>query len=911
MDVASIELAKLNYRQGEVVTGRAKVKLAGRFAGKIEVRWEDSHGRVIDRVERPAKFPSLQSIAFRFPIDKFPLSVVNRVVVQVTDDLSERRARAGARFTITPPRFAWDDFEVIIWGAKQEWATEAYIEQLKQTGVTAAMAYAIRPGRPRRDTTWLAENDLRFYVENCCQIGWDGKLWRQFVDEFVNPAYKNGITEVPDTKHLVRRPCMNDPAYWAEAKERLQAEVRARDEYMPMAYCIGDEQSIALFTSPYDFCFSEHCLKAFRAWLRKKYRTIGKLNESWDTFFKSWEEVAPMTREEVRRRSSRSYAPWADHRDFMDTQFAALIDRMVGYVHELAPGAIVGIEGTQKPAVYGGFDYWKLMNTRIRFHEVYDIGGSHRIATSFNKNRCVFLGLNGVHQDNRARSWQKLFHGNRGIIIWWLPAFMNPDGAACDAAKKNKDLWNELTGGIAKLLDPEKSVHDGVAIHYSPASIRAHWIMMKSIPVSGDHEIANAMDYERLAWMRLAEDLGYAYRFVSYEQVERGELSDYKVLILPASIALSDAEVRAIRAFVERGGTLIADYQPGLMDANCKWREKGALDDVFGVARADTSTQPFETSTLKCGGSYWYEKVPPLGSHEILVDRNFESLSMMSNRLYYPTVESTLAPTTGTAMAREGNVPAVVVNRFGKGLAVCLNFRLLYYANHRLSKSDQIFAQQTLNVLGGLIGLAGIEPAARVGLGRREIGVERVCFQDGPAEYHCLRRNLEQDHQAGLGEIVGEEAEAQTPINVSLKFRKSGHVYELRSGRYLGLTDSVSGRLEHPEPLIYALLPYKVDALDLDAKAEYARGERVRVRITLFTREKVAFVNHVLRCRLYGPDTLERTSVRQNIVTKTGKATFAFDLAWNEMAGDWRTVVRDVATGIESEHRFAIRPPAE
>jgi hypothetical protein len=56
------------------------------------------------------------------------------------------------------------------------------------------------------------------------------------------------------------------------------------------------------------------------------------------------------------------------------------------------------------------------------------------------------------------------------------------------------------------------------------------------------------------------------------------------VLILPACLCLSDAEARAIEAFVKRGGMVIADYMPGLWDQHGRGRlNGGALDHLFGV----------------------------------------------------------------------------------------------------------------------------------------------------------------------------------------------------------------------------------------------------------------------------------------------------------------------------------------
>ncbi len=881
------------------------MKLAGKFAGKLEVFWEDSHGRIIERIEKRVKFPSSQRVGFAFRLNRFPMAIVHKVVLQVTDDLLVRRWRSEARFTATPPRFKWDDYEVILWGSRQEWATEEYMEQIKQCGITSAMAYAIKPGRRRRDTNWLADGDLRFYVENVCQIGWDGKIVREFLRDFSHKAYRDGLDRVPDKKYLVRKPCFNDPAYWEECRKRIRDEIRARDEYTPMAYNIGDEQSISFFTTPYDFCFSTHCLKEFRKWLRKEYGSIGVLNASWGTSYKSWNSVMPLTREEARARGGRGFAPWADHRDFMDTQIADFVKRLIGYFHELVPGAHVGIEGTQKPTPYGGFDYWKLMSIPVSFIEVYDIGGSRKIASSFNRNRCPMLSLAGVNRDARAQAWQAFFLGNRSIVLWWLPAFANADGTAQEGSKAQAPLWNELTGGVAKLLDLDMSTHDGIAIHYSAASARGKWITMKEIPFTGDHEITNVHDQEKLGIMRLVEDMGFTYRFVSYEQVEKGELDGYKALILPNSIALSDREVTRIKAFVKKGGLLIADYEAGWMDEHCRMRGIPVLDDVFGITHDGLGKEPFATTTRKGRNSYWFELPPPLGDHQVTMLRNNEYLTHMGRRLYYPTVESKLRPTTGEALGREGKVPAFIVNKYGKGLALYLNFRLLYYQKHRASAKDQLLADVTVKALKPFFRHVGITAGADL---QGPVGVERITFEDGRAEYHGLRRNLEFGHQQGLGEIEGEQTEPEAPVGIGLRFRGKGHVYSLRTGAYLGNTDTVSGKLEHPDPLLYSVLPYKVDDLDMTAKASCVRGTRVTVRAKLYTRRKVTFERHVFRCRLYGPDTRERTAARKNIVSKNGTVTYRFDLALNEMVGRWKVVVRDVATGIEREHVFEVVP---
>ena len=83
----------------------------------------------------------------------------------------------------------------------------------------------------------------------------------------------------------------------------------------------------------------------------------------------------------------------------------------------------------------------------------------------------------------------------------------------------------------------------------------------------------------------MLRDEGLQFNHLNYiDVIQSGVPADYKVLILPACYCLSDVEARRIRAFVERGGTVIADFLPGLWDQHGRGRKTGGvLDDLFGV----------------------------------------------------------------------------------------------------------------------------------------------------------------------------------------------------------------------------------------------------------------------------------------------------------------------------------------
>lgn len=75
-------------------------------------------------------------------------------------------------------------------------------------------------------------------------------------------------------------------------------------------------------------------------------------------------------------------------------------------------------------------------------------------------------------------------------------------------------------------------------------------------------------------------------------------LDRFKLLILADAAALSDAQCAAIRAFVDRGGSLLATFESSLFDERGRRRADFGLADVFGVSYAGRIDGPMQNSYL-------------------------------------------------------------------------------------------------------------------------------------------------------------------------------------------------------------------------------------------------------------------------------------------------------------------------
>ena len=89
---------------------------------------------------------------------------------------------------------------------------------------------------------------------------------------------------------------------------------------------------------------------------------------------------------------------------------------------------------------------------------------------------------------------------------------------------------------------------------------------------------------------------------------------DLAVLVLPNVGALSDAQVGAIRQFVERGGALIATGQTSLFDEWGDARPDFALGDLFGVSRVGSAppTRPTPERLRSAAGQTYLRLTPEL-----------------------------------------------------------------------------------------------------------------------------------------------------------------------------------------------------------------------------------------------------------------------------------------------------------
>ena len=660
------------------------------------------------------------------------------------------------------------------------------------------------------------------------------------------------------------KPGLFDADWFEQQRQSMQISCRQAAPYAPPAYTLGDENYMS--RGKHETCAAPETMAAFQRWLETRYETITELNRVWSAAYADFAGIAePMWLEQAAEQTE-SFAPWFDLRNFMDTAFAELHERLADVIRQEDPGAKVGWDGFLGYHWLAGYDFHKL-SRNLELNQSYTsklLQGE--LVRSFKRPDALTGEWGNRVADNEAGftaiGWYNLFRGHNSC--WWWTSW------GCDYIPFNPDLsvskmgeWyfraaDELRAGPGRLLLHATRDDSGIAILYSHADMFAAKLMSKLAPdaaFAGDAAWLN--DLRGL--IRTLEDAGYQYQFVAAADIESNptRLSGFKALFLPLTSCVSDELSAATRTFAERGGLVIADGRVGMLTGNGVIRGERAFASLFGIeptAGLSALKHPSQPSPVAFAGT--------------AVDTHL--------------LEPGLTLTTGTTAQTVANAPVFVQNTIGRGKAVLLNVPFSAINGPRNEKLEG----PILTEIAASLMAHGIQPYCRL---QTEDGparcVEQTLFSDGNAKYLCLQQDALQPHLP-----------AQAAV---LTLPEPAFVYDTRAARQLGQgkTNTWHVEISRGNPRLFALLPYTVTGLTaaVSEQAEAGRESPVTVQVAA-SDGRPGF--HVVHMAVFAPGS--RTKHRQysiNIDCPAGKGSATVPFAVNDPPGAWRLECRDAASG--------------
>lgn len=572
------------FRTASLATGK----------GQLKIDWTDSYGRLVQSSTIPVVLDDENEIGFVLDLRR-AVAMENEVHAHFSFEGTNkknvkdvRNEDATVSFVAKPPAHSWWDYNIIMW----QHYSPADFAVLKTLGINGSQNVSREPGPPPQ---FVLQNNLRWYAENIAtdfystyhhyypdrQNGWEFDQAKALYQK--DPTSKEAFK---------RHPSLSDEKWLAKIHTRLTEAAKRLAPYRPFFYSLGDETGIAQLASFWDFDFSDESLEAMRDWLKQRYGTLAALNAQWGTHFTKWDLVTPMTTNEAMKSTDGNWSSWGDFKEWMDVAWASALKMGNDAVRAVDPEALVGIGGGQMPG-WGGYDYSRIAKALTAI-EPYDIGNNIEILRSLNPNMAVMTTGFQYGPWEKNRVWYEFLHGNRGLVLWDdKHEFIGADGKIGARGRESAVYYNELRSGLGALLINSRRQSDPIAIHYSQPSMRTEWMLERRR--KGDewskryswHEYRDS-EFLRLreSYCKLLEDNGLQFNFVSYGQVEEGELlrGGYRVLILPHSSSLSAAESKAIHEFVAQGGTIVADSDPGQFDEHGRRLAQSQLADLFTAA---------------------------------------------------------------------------------------------------------------------------------------------------------------------------------------------------------------------------------------------------------------------------------------------------------------------------------------
>ena len=795
----------------------------------------------VDRVLARAVVPAAPETRLELPA-RDSLHAGGHLVVRLMHGDTElhRVKRFATVLTKAHSEQRWDDFVGIVWGQlgayQRSWLGRYKAEIMRELGYSA---HHVIPRWSPFDALWTARCGFRPVGFSATSVAADHKH-----NEEVRKAYR----ESGDKMTLRRKPCLSEPDTMRTLTGRAVTAAKTLAPFRPIAYNFGDELSYA--PNGLDFDFTPAALQEMRTWLKTQYPSLAALNAEWESSFATWDAVVPSTSREAV--SSGRYAAWADHRLFACHSVAESHRRFIAAMKAVDPRARYGLSGTQVPYPYNGMD-WARAGPVFSYHSNYDGGGelpALHVATAPGCRLAQWSGYRYKGLSDRSKQWRRFLSGQAGISYYEQFSMLNPDLRPSQSGQVTGDAIRDLRTGLGKLLIHAKAQRDRVALYYSMPSI-----LGLNITGMGEHKV------HRYGWLWALRDCGFEPRYLTYLDVRENGIDRKRVdvTVLPMAVALAPKEAAALRRFVSEGGTLIADGLAGVLSGHCRRLQHGALDDVFGVAHADAWQMQEAVGELAVAGS----------AHGLSFGEWTTGTRLVGGRV---------SVSTGKALGKVGDTPALVVNRFGRGKALYLNLSMARYTGLRDAGTECEWRERLRTVLAWAGATTPIVVSST---------------EDEPIPRLTVQRCAN-----GAAMLLGLVLEQAESVPAQIAFPTDGHLYDMRRGGLVGTGRELKITLPAMDALVLALTPYRVKALTVAGGAA-AAGQPAVLDAQIAATGDVGL--HCLRVEVSGPDGKARPWLAQNTLAPAGRAQVRIPFALNDVPGDYRVRVRDVTTGVTGE----------
>jgi len=270
-----------------------------------------------------------------------------------------------------------------------------------------------------------------------------------------------------------------------------------------------------------------------------------------------------------------------------------------------------------------------------------------------------------------------------------------PDGTLQEGVYDQLSELFRFIEDLEPYLKGASSVPNIAVLHSMKSNLMAEW----TEPAS--HLAAFQPQASRLAELRglcrLLVESHHHFDIIPEDKLT--QLSQYRLLVLPDQIHLSETEAEVIRKYVKNGGRVIATFRTGTYSAEGKERPQSILSDLFGVSFH--GKPPYSVGYIEPEG----DVAKGLPAIPLLVESTSNMPGRISQNTYWggiyaradsakrlagltdPRVERTATRWVSHGQAdpaRKTDYAAVSVNSYGSGQAMYISYPVFraYWLKH-------------------------------------------------------------------------------------------------------------------------------------------------------------------------------------------------------------------------------------
>ena len=353
------------------------------------------------------------------------------------------------------------------------------------------------------------------------------------------------------------------------------------------------------------FCYCPSSIARFRGWLQAKYGTLDQLNEAWHRTFTDWNEVEP-----PRYGTILTYTDFMDWRVYYGYKLAEDLKMRNDAVKAIDPDHVTTshapnpsplartladpYDPTDDFLMKNSVDYfgtsfypkltspdlnWSLERRVLAMDLTYDMTLHHgpdarhgfyigELQSGYGVHGTI-IGTPVTPSDLEMWTWGMISRGARAINYYaWYPmsagyesggyGMIHLDGTLTDRARHAGEIAKRVEANADLLLQarPERAQ---VAIVFNPL-----------VPLLGGYDeegSRNAIHQAVAGYHRMFFERNLPVDVLSSRELARDDLQQYKLIIVPYPLMLTDEEAQVLKGYVAGGGHMFVEARPGWVDA--------------------------------------------------------------------------------------------------------------------------------------------------------------------------------------------------------------------------------------------------------------------------------------------------------------------------------------------------------